>query len=114
MEHGHCLGSVCLATHQEDFWPKDCWHKPGELALGIFGLCVHPSEQRKGIGTLLMLESAKLASAHNLDWLRLDTYERNLMSNAFYQKLGYSQRAVVDLNGNALAIYEVGTASAIE
>ena len=107
-DNDECLGSLTLAIHHEDFWPQDCWQASDETALGVFGLSVDPVHQRKGVGTLLMRESERLTRERGYKWIRLDTYERNTMSNAFYQKLGYWQRAVVDLNGNSLVLYELG------
>lgn len=103
-----CLGSVGLATRQEDFWPEDCWQEPGAPSLNVFGLCVHPSHQRKGVGAFIMESSASLARTLGLHWMRLDTYAQNAISTAFYSKLGYSLRATVTLNGNTLNIYETG------
>ena len=67
---------------------------------------VLPERQRQGVGSFLMAEVEQLAQEHGLPFVRLDAYERNPISNGFYQAIGYSKRAVINLRGTGLVLYE--------
>ena len=103
---GEVLGSVAVSTWPPGFWKKSYWEEPGSGALGVFGLMVLPERQRQGVGSFLMAEVEQLAQEHGLPFVRLDAYERNPISNGFYQAIGYSKRAVINLRGTGLVLYE--------
>jgi GNAT superfamily N-acetyltransferase len=64
------------------------WYdRPGTATTGQFG--VHPDQQGRGVGTLLLREAESLAISHGADELALDTSEgaHNLIS--WYERAGF-------------------------
>lgn len=99
-------GSVGVSTWPPGFWKKEYWEEPRAAGLGVFGLMVSPEFQRRGFGTFLMRGVETLARERSIPYVRLDAYSYNPMSNGFYEAIGYSKRAVIDLRGTGLVLYE--------
>lgn len=88
------------------FWPRTIWSVPEAEALGVFSLAVLPSHQRQGIGTWIMRVIEELARQQNCPFVRLDAYEANPHSVAFYRQLGYDERGPIVVLGTALLCFE--------
>ncbi|MBS1713094.1 MAG: GNAT family N-acetyltransferase [Armatimonadetes bacterium] len=106
VEEGRALASVALSTFAPGFWKKSLWSEPGASALGVFALVVHPDVQRQGLGRFVMAQVEGVARGRGIPFVRLDAYSANPGSNAFYEALGYDRRAVIDLRGTGLVLYE--------
>jgi ribosomal protein S18 acetylase RimI-like enzyme len=48
----------------------------------------------------------QLARERGIGWVRLDAYSENPISTAFYRAIGYEERAVIDVRGVELVLFE--------
>jgi ribosomal protein S18 acetylase RimI-like enzyme len=104
--NGQVAASVVVSTFPPGFWKRSYWREPKAPGLGVFNLVVFPSLQRRGLGRFAMEAVEELARNHGLRYVRLDAYETNPISNAFYQGIGYDLRATINLRGCGLVLYE--------
>jgi ribosomal protein S18 acetylase RimI-like enzyme len=105
--HGQrAYGSVVVSTFHPGFWKKHKWEDPRAKGLGVFNLVVPPERQGSGIGRFLMEGVESLARTHRIPYVRLDAYEANPYSNAFYARLGYQNRGRIDVRGVGLNLFE--------
>lgn len=88
------------------FWPPSLWQAPDAEALGVFGIAVLPPLQRQGIGTWVMRRIEDMARERGCRFVRLDAYEENPRSVAFYRKLGYQERGRLVVNGVPILCFE--------
>lgn len=100
-----------VSTARPNFWLKRFWTEPEAVALGIFGITVHPAFQNRGAGKQLLRFIEACARDRDYDWVRLDAYKSNAASNAFYRSAGYEMRAEITLRGTDLVLYEKRTPS---
>ena len=100
------VGSVMVSTYPPGFWRKTLWKDGKASGLGVFYLVVSPEHQRQGIGKFLMESVEQLAKKHGIGWVRLDAYADNPISTGFYRAIGYDERAVIDLRGIGLVLFE--------
>lgn len=100
------VGSVVVSTFPPGFWRREFWSEGKAPALGVFNLVVFPHLQGQGIGRFLMDGTEQLARKHGLPFVRLDAFAENPHSNAFYHAIGYEERAVIDLRGCGLVLFE--------
>jgi ribosomal protein S18 acetylase RimI-like enzyme len=64
------------------------WYdRPGTATIGQFG--VHPDQQGRGVGTLLLREAESLAISHGADELALDTSEGAHHLIGWYERAGF-------------------------
>jgi GNAT superfamily N-acetyltransferase len=100
------VGSVAVSTFPPGFWKRQFWREPKAMGLGVFGLVVFPHLQGHGYGRFLMTGVESLARSHGIRYVRLDAYSANPLSNGFYRAIGYEERAMIDLRGTGLVLYE--------
>jgi GNAT superfamily N-acetyltransferase len=105
-EDGEAVATFAVSEKQPRFWPPTIWRIPEAPALGVFELSVLPTRQRQGIGTWIMRAVEELARAQGYHSVRLDTYEVNPRSAAFYRKLGYDERGKVVVGNTSLLCFE--------
>jgi ribosomal protein S18 acetylase RimI-like enzyme len=103
---GEVVGSVTVSTFPPGFWRQSYWRSGKEAGLGVFNLVVPPALQRQGIGRFMMREIERLATERGIRFIRLDAYSANPFSTAFYRAIGYEERAVIDLRGVGLVLFE--------
>jgi GNAT superfamily N-acetyltransferase len=103
---GEAVGSVVVSTYPPGFWKRSYWQEPRAAGLGVFALVVFPELQGQGLGRYLMEGTEQLARDHAIPFVRLDAYTANPFSTAFYRHIGYDERAVIDLRGCGLALFE--------
>jgi ribosomal protein S18 acetylase RimI-like enzyme len=91
------------------FWPPSIWRVPDtaeQAVLGVFGLAVLPPFQRQGIGTWIMRQIETIARERGCRFVRLDAYEQNPRSVAFYRRMGYDERGRLVVSGIPLICFE--------
>lgn len=103
---GEAIATFTVGKKTPRFWPRTLWRVPDAEALGVFGLAVLPSHQRRGIGTWIMHAIEDLARDQGCRFVRLDAYEANPRSVAFYRKLGYDERGRVVVYGTPILCFE--------
>lgn len=103
---GRIVGSLCLATKKP--WAIDtAYFSAARKPLYLTGMAVHPAEQRKGIGRLLLKESEAIARVWPADAIRLDAYDAKAGAGAFYAKCGFRELARVAYKQNPLVYFEL-------
>jgi ribosomal protein S18 acetylase RimI-like enzyme len=100
------LGSVAVTTWPPGFWPRRFFAEPKSIGLGVFDLVVFPRLQRAGLGRFLMDSVERLAESREIRFVRLDAFAQNPYSNAFYERIGYTPVAEIDVRGCGLVLYE--------
>ena len=105
-QNGEAVGSVVVSTFLPSFFKGNLWREPKAGALGVFNLVVHPNHRRQGIGRALMAGVEGLANTHEIPFVRLDAYESNPGAVAFYQAIGYDERATITLRTTRLVLFE--------
>ena len=103
---GEAIATFTVDRKTPRFWPCTLWRVPEADALGVFGLAVLPHLQRQGIGTWIMRAIEELARGQGYGFVRLDAYEANPHSVAFYRKLGYDERGRVVVHGTPILCFE--------
>jgi GNAT superfamily N-acetyltransferase len=94
-ERAEPVATFTVGVKAPAFWPRKAWREPGAKMVGVFGISVLPEFQRRGVGAWMMARVEELARADRAGYVRLDAYEQNPRSVAFYRKLGYEERARV-------------------
>lgn len=105
-EAGEPVATFSVGRKLPSFWPRAIWQVPDAEALGVFGLAVLPGHQRQGIGTWIMHTIEDLAREQGCRFLRLDAYEANPRSVAFYRKLAYEERGRIVVGNTPLLCFE--------
>jgi GNAT superfamily N-acetyltransferase len=105
-EDGKGVATFAVSEKMPRFWPPTMWRVPEAPALGVFELSVLPTHQRQGIGTWIMRAVEELAREQGYHFVRLDAYEVNPRSVAFYRKLRYDERGRVVVGNTALLCFE--------
>ncbi|MEI7984035.1 MAG: GNAT family N-acetyltransferase [Armatimonadota bacterium] len=100
------VGSVVVSTYSPGFWKKQYWQIGNSGCLAVFNLVVLPKYQRQGIGSFLMKSVEELARTHEIAYVRLDAFKENPISTGFFRSIGYDERAVIDLRGTGLVLFE--------
>ena len=103
---GEAVGSLAVNTWPPGFWKRSLWQDPKAIGAGVFDLVVFPHLQGQGIGRFLMEGVEAKAQEADIEWVRLDAYADNPLSNGFYQALGYEDRGRIDVHGVELVLYE--------
>jgi len=106
---GQAVASFAIGGDLPRFWPPSIWRVPEadpEEVLGVFGLAVVPPLQRQGIGTWAMRQIEDIARERGCRFVRLDAYEENPRSVAFYRRLGYDERGRLVVNGVPILCFE--------
>lgn len=100
------IATFTVGTKAPQFWPKKIWREPDARMVGVFGISVLPELQRHGIGAWMMDQVAELARTNHATYVRLDAYEENPVSVAFYRKIGYEERGRVVVRTIPLICFE--------
>ncbi len=103
---GEPVGLVALSRRAPNFWRKSIWKEPLAEAVCVFDLNVAPGAQRLGVGTFIMQSIEEQAKDLGIRWIRLDCFEENPVSQAFYRKLGYEDRGRIIVGGVPLLMFE--------
>ncbi|MGA2650872.1 MAG: GNAT family N-acetyltransferase [Terracidiphilus sp.] len=108
------VGTLRLATKKP--WAIDtAYFTKAAHPLYLTGMAVHPTQQHKGIGRLLMQEAEALAlfpSSHSWDLanpadaIRLDAFDAKAGAGPFYAKCGFRELAHVVYKNNPLVYFE--------
>jgi GNAT superfamily N-acetyltransferase len=109
---GTVVGSFTVGGQPPRFWRRSLWREPEAVALGVFGLAVLPSRQRRGTGSWMMSRIEDIARERGCRFVRLDAYEQNPVSVAFYRRLGYEERGRLVVNAVPLLCFEKDVESA--
>ncbi|MAA79818.1 MAG: GNAT family N-acetyltransferase [Deltaproteobacteria bacterium] len=92
------LGIIVLNDSQDEEYKEINWSTSDEdRNIVVHRLAVHPTQQGKGIGRMLMDFAEKWAKDHNYDAIRLDTYSQNPRNQKFYMNRGYKDLGSVFL-----------------
>ena len=63
----------------------------GNNTIELQRLYIHPNQQGKGIGKLLMEKAMEYASQLQVDWIWLGVWEKNYNAQKFYTKWGFEK-----------------------
>ncbi len=100
------VGTLRLATKKP--WAIDTsYFTAAAKPLYLTGMAVHPSHQRKGIGSLMLKEAQSLARAWPADAIRLDAFDAAAGAGPFYAKCGYHEVARVIYKKDPLVYFEL-------
>ena len=95
---GKVVGIVVLNESQDEEYGEINWSTGDhDKNLVVHRLAVHPSQQGKGIGRMLMDFAEQWAKDHHYDAIRLDTYSQNTRNQRFYMNRGYKDLGTVFL-----------------
>jgi GNAT superfamily N-acetyltransferase len=99
-------GTLRFATKNP--WAIDiAYFTQAERPLYLTGMAVHPELQGKGIGRLLMKEAEAVARAWPADAIRLDAFNAEAGTGAFYAKCGFREVARVTYKKCPLVYFEL-------
>ncbi len=90
-------GVITLNDIQDPQYKDINWKYEGKI-LVVHRLAAHPAYQGKGIGVRLMQFAEDYGAENGYDAIRLDGYEGNPRSMAFYRKLGYMETGFVQFD----------------
>lgn len=93
-ENGQIVGAMAVTMYQGDDYHPIEWLqslKDNEVAV-IHILAVSPDYQGKGIGTMMISESIRLAKTNGMKGIRLDALASNTPAHKIYKNLGFEYR----------------------
>ena len=93
-ENGQIVGAMAVTMYQGDDYHPIEWLqslKDNEVAV-IHILAVSPDYQGKGIGTMMISESIRLAKTNGMKGIRLDALASNTPAHKIYRNLGFEYR----------------------
>ncbi|MFA5992759.1 MAG: GNAT family N-acetyltransferase [Candidatus Pacearchaeota archaeon] len=104
-ENEKVVACMSIDTNQPKPYFLVKWKLDDKNPLMIHRIAVLPSEQGKGIAGKLVEFAENFARENNHKSIRLDTYAKNISSNAFYRKKGYVHRGVIRIPEHMLGEY---------
>ena len=93
-ENGQIVSAMAVTMYQGDDYHPIEWLqslKDNEVAV-IHILAVSPDYQGKGIGTMMISESIRLAKTNGMKGIRLDALASNTPAHKIYKNLGFEYR----------------------
>lgn len=85
----HIVGTITIDSNQDVQYKNVHWKYPTDTCYVIHRLGVHPSYQGRKISKTLCLYAEHLALQNQIQYIRLDAYSLNPISNNLYASLGY-------------------------
>jgi ribosomal protein S18 acetylase RimI-like enzyme len=82
-------GAVILNEDQMKEWGSIGWDNTIQRVLVIHAFAIEPEFQGKGFGKKLLLYCEQYAAARGYNGIRLDSFEKNDISNHLYKTNGY-------------------------
>jgi len=86
---GQIAGTITIDNNQDVQYKNVHWKYPTDICYVIHRLGVHPSYQGRKISKTLCLFAEHLALQNQIQYIRLDAYSLNPISNNLYPSLGY-------------------------
>lgn len=86
---GQIAGTITIDNNQDIQYKNVHWKYPTDTCYVIHRLGVHPSYQGRKISKTLCLYAEHLALQNQIQYIRLDAYSLNPISNNLYASLGY-------------------------
>lgn len=74
-----------LESEVVGYQSSEIWGEQGQ----IVRLAVHPSRQRRGIGTRLLAEAIRFFRSAHVEWVTLNTQADNTASRRLYERFGF-------------------------
>jgi ribosomal protein S18 acetylase RimI-like enzyme len=99
---GRTVATITLQTNDQAIWDEDF-----DDALYVHLLVVHRDFRGKEIGRLLLQWAVERAIEMRRRYLRLDCWAENAALRSYYEKVGFSPRGEIELNGWRSARYEL-------
>lgn len=91
IETNRIHGAVALNEDQPAEYKNINWEYHIEPFLVVHRLAIHPEQQGKGYGILLMEFAEDLARQLKCSSIRMDVFTINIPGRTLYQKLGYKE-----------------------
>jgi ribosomal protein S18 acetylase RimI-like enzyme len=91
-EKGKVLGIVVLSDQQDRQYEDIGWEDANGRYLVGHRIAVHPRWHRKGIANKFMDFALEHARKNGFSSIRVDTYHKNLRSQALLEKRGFKKR----------------------
>lgn len=86
---GQIAGTITIDSNQDVQYKNVHWKYPTDTCYVIHRLGVHPSYQGRKISKTLCLYAEHQALQNQIQYIRLDAYSLNPISNNLYASLGY-------------------------
>lgn len=98
------VGTGIINKQQLDSYRKAKWNHdaPDESVMVMHTLVIDPGAGGKGYGKAFVKFYEDYALRNGCQYLRIDTNERNMAARKMYEKLGYTEVAVVPCTFNGL------------
>jgi GNAT superfamily N-acetyltransferase len=103
-------GQLVIDERQEPEYAAVPWKLAGARVAVVHRVMVHPSQQRRGVASLLMRFAELRARAMGYGAIRLDAFTGNEPSLRLYRSLGYDDVGGVRLRKGAFRCFEKGLA----
>jgi GNAT superfamily N-acetyltransferase len=101
------LGTLRLAQKRPWAIDSNYFTPVKKRALYLVDMAVKPSEQKKGIGKLLLIEAKKLAAEWPAESIRLDAYDAKAGAGDFYRKCGFREKGRIVYRNVPLIYFEM-------
>ena len=99
------VGIVSIDTNQPEKYKKIKWKKDGNY-LVVHRLAVDPSVQGQGISKIIMNFTEMYATKQNLESIRLDAFQKNIIAVNLYKALKYNIRGEVQFRKGMFYCFE--------
>ena len=103
VDNGVIVASARINKNQVAEYADAKWHyqASNDEIMVIHTLAVAPKYNGLGYGSKFVKFYEKYAAGHGCRFLRLDTWENNLIARSLYKKLGYNEVGIVisEFNG---------------
>jgi ribosomal protein S18 acetylase RimI-like enzyme len=97
-EQNKVAGSITIDQNQPAEYTSSDWRQAGPAYL-FHRLVVDPEVRGKGIASLLIKQTEKVAKDHDVSYIRTDTYSLNEKAQALFKKNGFQQAGEIQFMG---------------
>ena len=106
---GVIVASARINHVQLDEYAEVKWKYPAsnDEIMVLHTLAVSPKVKRNGYGTKFMKFYEQYSLENGCRYLRIDTWEKNLVARALYKKLGYNEVGVVTSEFNGIGNFRL-------
>ncbi|RIW35131.1 GNAT family N-acetyltransferase [Bacillus salacetis] len=103
-EQNNVAGSITIDQNEPSEYASSEWNRIGPSYL-FHRLVVDPDVRGKGIASLLIKQTEKVAKDHQIQYIRTDTYSLNKKAQSLFRKNGFKQTGQIQFMGKDNPFY---------
>ncbi len=106
LDGGKNIATVTTGEQPPGYYDISLWEAPDEKAIYMNRLAVLPEFQGRGVGAWCMNKVERAAKETGCAAVRLNTIEKHIKLQHFYEKLGYQRKGGIKFRDDKLVCFE--------